>query len=560
LEEDVRKHVAMRARVHETLLNPRLFGERPSWVRSLHEVRTSANDVDDLHGADRMHGSSYPPGTKPYISLRFEPVGHALRLFACVVAIWLLVTPLAKPGRPLQAPSRPLQTSLWEVPDELGVKRTVATGATVSLMVLNWRTVAPETRPTGFRSFDHEDPAYRWKSFDDRLRRVVEAGLAPLVTIFLAPSWAEGRAEHFGLAGSYRPDPAELGAFARAAATRYSGQIPDLPRVRYWQAWSEQNLFYLLNPQRVNGRPASPSWYRGMLNSFAAAVHSVRPDNVVVSGGLAPFEVFRRDPYRWNVAPLEFMRLMLCMSKKLKPTCRARSHFDVWAHHPYTSGGPNHHAYRPDDVSIGDLPEMKRLLNAAVRAGHVVSRRPVGFWVTEFGWDTRPPDPKGVPSREHARWVSEALYRMWQSGISLVTWQMLRDTPFKPGSWFQSGLYYRGVTPKRDRPKPALRAFRFPFVALPETRGVAVWGRTPTSTPGSVILERSFSGRWARVRTVRANRHGIFTIHLPLRAGGYMRARMATNGERSLPFAVRKTRDRFISPFGTVPGWRPRRP
>lgn len=421
----------------------------------------------------------------------------------------------------------------------------------MTLMVLQWSAVAPAVRPPGFRAANHEDPAYHWTEFDERLRRVARAGLAPLVTIFLAPSWAEGSGTPGGIKGSLRPDPGELGAFARAAATRYSGRFANLPRVRYWQAWSEQNLFYLLNPQRENNRPVSPSWYRRMLNSFTAAVHSVRADNVVATGGLAPFEAFAADrKTSLSIAPLEFMRLMLCMSKKLKPTCRAKSHFDVWSHHPYTSGGPNHRAFRPDDVSLGDLPEMKRLLDAAVRAGHVVARKPVRFWVTEFGWDTNPPDPKGVPLQEHARWVAEALYRMWQSGVSLAVGLQLRDRPMSQAV-VQQGLYLRGPTLEQDRPKPALKAFRFPTVALPNRGGVVVWGRTPTSTRGRVVLERRLRRGWRRLAVLRANRHGIFRRTFKIRRGGYIRAR-AASGELSLPFAVKKTRDRRVCPFGTL--------
>ena len=50
-----------------------------------------------------------------------------------------------------------------------------------------------------------------------------------------------------------------------------------------------------------------------------------------------------------------------------------------------------------------DQDERKRLLNAAVEQKRFASSRRVAFWVTEFGWDTKPPDPKGVPLREHAR-------------------------------------------------------------------------------------------------------------------------------------------------------------
>ena len=50
---------------------------------------------------------------------------------------------------------------------------------------------------------------------------------------------------------------------------------------------------------------------------------------------------------------------------------------------------------------------------------------------------------------------------MWKAGVSHVTWFLLRDESF-PDNMFQSGLYVRsskGIA--SDRPKLALRAFRF---------------------------------------------------------------------------------------------------
>jgi hypothetical protein len=444
----------------------------------------------------------------------------------------------------LPSAARPLETAIWGNGDGLSSARIAAAGARVVHVGLNWSAVAPETRPEGFDAADPEDPAYRWSGIDRSLSRIAAGGrLQPIVAVQRAPSWAQGHGQ--GPAGTVRPDPRQVGAFARAAALRYSGSFQGLPRVRNWQLWLEQNLHFHFNPQFESGRLISPIWYRSMLNAFADAVHAVHRDNVVITGGLAPFTT------PTGVGPLPFMRVMLCMSKKLKPTCRSRSRFDVWAHHPYTSGGPNHHANLHEDVSLGDLPQMRRLLDAAVRAGHVESRQAVRFWVTEFGWDTSPPDPKGVPSRLHARWVAEALYRMWSAGVRLVTWTQLRDEPF-PGSPFQSGLYFRGRTIKRDRPKPALRAFRFPFVALPEKGRVVTWGRTPNSTGSRVVLERSFGRGWGRLAALQADRHGIFKRTWKMRPGGYIRARLPT-GELSLPFAVKKTRDRRVCVFGTLP-------
>src|SRR5204863_7852612 len=94
------------------------------------------------------------------------------------------------------------------------------------------------------------------------------------------------------------------------------------------------------------------------------------------------------------VAPLRFMRELLCMSGRsiFRPTCKNKVAFDAWAVHPYTPGGPTRHATQRDDVALGDMPEVRGLLDAAVRAGHVVSRSKPELWVTELAWETSQPD------------------------------------------------------------------------------------------------------------------------------------------------------------------------
>ena len=146
------------------------------------------------------------------------------------------------------------------------------------------------------------------------------------------------------------------------------------------------------------------------------------------------------------------MREVLCLSEKLKviPGCGPPVQFDVWSHHPYTSGDPTHKAGHPDSISLGDLPRMQKLLKTAVRQKRIVSRSAVKFWITEFGWDTAPADPKGVPLGLHARWVSEALYRSWNAGVSLFVWYRLRDGP--ADGPVQSGLWLRCAAGDRLRP------------------------------------------------------------------------------------------------------------
>ncbi len=104
-------------------------------------------------------------------------------------------------------------------------------------------------------------------------------------------------------------------------------------------------------------------------------------------------------------------------------------HVDAVSVHPYTSGGPSTPPANPDNVWIYNLGALTSLVQAAQRLGTLVSAHPVQTWVTEFGWDTNPPDPKGVPAQLEQRWVAETLYRSWHGGISVFNWYSLRDTP-----------------------------------------------------------------------------------------------------------------------------------
>ena len=475
----------------------------------------------------------------------------ALVLVVCALA---LPAASAEAGGPLETAFLPAE-SLEGTGGDLQLARARNAGASVIRMFLLWRNVAPageQRRRPQFEAGDHTDPAYNWAAYDQQISAIVAAGLKPLVTIHSAPQWAYPVDAEINPV-AYRPDAGELGVFARAAAQRYSGRVEGLPRVQLWQAWNEPNISIMLRPQLVGGRPVSPALYRAMLNAIANGVKSVHASNVVVAGGTAPFrditpEVQAQNK-RWG--PLTFMRELLCLSRELRPTCRQRVRFDVWSHHPYTSGGPTHEAQLPDDASLGDLPEVRRVLEAAVGAGHVRSRGKPRFWVTEFSWDSRPPDPNGVPTALHTRWVAEALYRMWLNGVSLVTWFSIRDQPLGT-SYLQSGLFYRGATVAKDRPKPALRAFRFPFVAFVERERVRVWGRTPGSSPDRVVVEQSFSGGWKRLGILRAGRNGIFGRVFRTGTRGSVRARLADGTDSAVPFSLKPVPDRFFTPFGAV--------
>ena len=450
------------------------------------------------------------------------------------------------------------------------LERIRAAGAKYVEIRIDWSSVAPSgsTTPAGFQPKDPADPNYDWDHYDEQIKAAVAAGLKPFVDISAAPLWAEGSGRGSAAAGSYKPSPSALANFATAAAKRYGGSYEGLPQVQYWAIWNEPNLNTFLSPQTVNKKAFAPGWYRSMLNAAANALHAVHANNVVIGGETSPFGVGSTS--RVATKPLVFLEKVLCVAEKkvvnkrtrkatytYKSSCKTKTKVDVWSHHPYTQGGPTIRARVHGNVSLGDMGDMRTVLNTAIKANHVASRGKIRFWVTEFSWDSKPPDPKGVPISLETRWVSQALYRMWNSGVSLVNWFILRDEPLSTSYW-QSGLYYLGSGGiSSDKAKPVLRAFRFPFVALPQTvKGrstVLLWGRTPTSKAGSVLIERKSGSAWKRVKRLNANSHGIFksSIAKPAKTT-FLRARLANGSDQSVEFSLVAPKKSWAgNPFGT---------
>src|SRR5207244_3150006 len=147
------------------------------------------------------------------------------------------------------------------------------------------------------------------------------------------------------------------------------------------------------------------------------------------------------------------------------------------------------------------------------------------------------------------RWVPEAMFRMWSSGGSLVTWFSLEDQPLAT-SYSQTGMFYRGARGAIGdaRPKPFLEGFRFPAVAFENSRGTFVWGRTPFGRAGDVRIEYRAHDTWRPLAALHANRYGIFRSTLrTLPRSNSVRAVFAPSGEASLPFSLTPVPDRFFN-------------
>jgi hypothetical protein len=138
------------------------------------------------------------------------------------------------------------------------------------------------------------------------------------------------------------------------------------------------------------------------------------------------------------------------------------------------------------------------------------------LWVTEFSYDSNPPNPQAPSTARQARWLEQAFYVFWRQGTSVVTWYLVRDQAPIPdyASAYESGVYLRDGTPK-----PSLRAFQFPFVVQPSGRGLIAWGKAPVA--GTVTIQKQGGSRWITVGRVSAAAGGTFTKRLSGHKGGF---------------------------------------
>lgn len=421
---------------------------------------------------------------------------RALALAASITALLAAAAPAAS-ARPL---TLGFADSVFD--DAASVRdpwfdRAAATGAQIVRLDAGWPAATRPQQPA-----DPADPAYDFSAVDDRVRAARAQGLQVLLGFTGAPRWAEGANRPSSAeTGSWRPDPAAVGAYGEALARRYSGSYAGLPRVRFFQVWNEPNLSKYLAPQwvRRDGRyvAEAPVRYRAMLNAFYAGVKRAQPRATVVTAGTAPFG---DPPGGSRIAPVVFVRDLLCLRGGALATapCADPAHFDALSHHPYSIGPPGRGALNPDDVSIPDFGKLSRILRRAVRTGRALPRRTKALWSTEVSFDSSPPDPDGVPLPTHARWLAQTFELLWRQGVTTITWFNVRDQPPRPSyaATNQSGVFFLD-----GRAKPAAAAFRFPFVVRRPRGATIVWARAPVA--GTLVVERRAGGRWSPLLAVR---------------------------------------------------------
>src|SRR5262249_17579544 len=198
-------------------------------------------------------------------------------------------------------------------------------------------------------------------------------GIETVLTLYTTPAWANG-----GRPINYAPtSAATFAAFARAAALHY-------PWVKRWLIWNEPN-------QRRWLQPTNPAVYvTRLLNPAYIAIHDARPGALVAGGVTAPRAA------TGGVSPVAWIAGMAAAAPQPHPH----------AHNPYSlnraetpfTGGCDH----CDTLTLSTVNRLATLVARAFGPGKRI-------WLTEFGYQTNPPDPYlGVSRAKQALYIGEA--------------------------------------------------------------------------------------------------------------------------------------------------------
>jgi hypothetical protein len=311
---------------------------------------------------------------------------------------------------------------------------------------LDWFNVAKK-RP--LNPTDPKDPAYDWDRYDQLMLNAKKHNIQVLFTIYGTPRWANGTKKGVNRAPRQM---VFLKYFATAAAKRYSGSFKRdddvvLPAVRKWLAWNEPNNPIFLSPQwtKINKKrytQTAAKLYVGICTAVWSGVHATGlKQEVVACGATDPRGNNSGTNRRPSISPLAFLAAL----KKF-----GLRHFDVYAHHPYYSRPAESPTTKPTAktvvtlANIGDLTKLLTKLYGNKK-----------LWLTEYGYQTRPPDRAfGVSWAKQAKYLTQA-YAIARRNprITMMLWFLLRDEG-RLGGW-QSGFFTAA-----GKKKPAYNAFR----------------------------------------------------------------------------------------------------
>ena len=402
------------------------------------------------------------------------------------------------------------------------------------------------------RSFHPSDPAAYTNLFViDRLVAGAKArGMDVLLTPTVpGPAWAsQCKKASVNRRRVCKPSPSQYGTFVAALGRRY-------PTVHRWSLMNEPNLSAWLQPQwqKVGKHQIrrSPTIYRNLVRSATASLKRTgHGGDQILLGETGPFGRTGGKYSLRSIPPGQFYRELFCLNGKGRKLtgraakirgCKGYKRLAVTgvAHHAYSRGAGNSPHARVSGGSDITLRYIKRLfkwLDRGARRGRV--RHHLGVWITEYGFQTRPPDRfAGVGLKKAARWLNESDWMIWNRGrIKSTSQYLLRDE--RRLAAFQSGLRY-----KNGKAKPYMYpAYRLPIWPVATHRATRIWFQVrPVANLGAqtatIQYKKKGAKKYRKLKSVRVSGHGFKVVRTHVHAKLW---RIAWKGKHSRPAAPAK--------------------
>jgi hypothetical protein len=244
------------------------------------------------------------------------------------------------------------------------------------------------------------------------------------------PAWACGTKRPPYQCDGNKPKIKYWKHFVAAAADHFRGSV------KRYSLWNEPNWHTWLSPHKK-----SPRLYRKLVQTGYKAIKRQNKKAEVVIGELAPH-------YRpkLSIPPLQFIREMVCVNKRLKPIkgakkkCKGKLKFDAFAHHPYElERKPSFKRPNKDEVTVANLPALTKLLTKLRKKGLIKpKRKKFPIYLTEYGYMVENPQvrpSRQIPEPRRAKWIVNG-------------WKIAQKTPR-----IKQNLHYDLVSPKPGAPE-----------------------------------------------------------------------------------------------------------
>jgi hypothetical protein len=210
-----------------------------------------------------------------------------------------------------------------------------------------------------------------------------------------------------------------------------------------------------------------------------------------------------------------------------------------FAHHPYSFNlAPNVRYPLTNWITLFNLGSFEQMLNGIFATYGVGRRGGVPLYLTEFGYESNPPNPFAKNTTvQQATWLNASEYMAWKDPYVRDLNQFeLVDSPPNPAYRTNSYPYWTtsfqtGLEFSNGQPKPAFTSFRIP-IWVPihrHGRAVGIWGQLRPATHSelqyaTIEFRGSRAKTFSQIRQVQTTSpEGFFMIRVSIAKAGWVR-------------------------------------